>query len=113
MGDAKQTIGQIETYIREGGGEYEDWFVGVTDNPINPITEATLLHKVQGRRFMYIETLSPQIAKAVAEHFINFQGTEGDFNERQTNNNCRAVYIYKRAAHLVCYQNQRCDQLTC
>ena len=25
MGDQKHIIEQIETYIREGGGEYEDW----------------------------------------------------------------------------------------
>ena len=101
MGDAKQIIDQVETYIREGGGEYRDWFVGIGDNPIDPITEATLLHKVQGYRFMYIEIISPQVAKTVADYFVNVQGTDGNLNGKQICSVCRAVYVYKKAAHLV------------
>ena len=101
MDNAKQTIDHVETYIREGGGKYSDWFVGVGDNPIGPITEATLHHKVQSHRFMYVEMISPQATKKVADYFVNVQGTDGNFNGKQACNVCKAVYVYKKAAHLV------------
>ena len=100
-GELKQIIDEIETYIREVGGQYGDWFVGIADNPINPIDEASLLHKVERYRFMYIETISPQAAKAAADYFVNKLGTDGNLNDNRTNGACRAVYVYKKAVHHV------------
>ena len=105
----KQIIEEVDAYIREGGGQYRDWFVEITDNPIDPIDEASLLHKVERYRFMYIETISPQVAKAVADYFVNVLGTDGNLSERETGKNCRALYVYKKALHLVSEQNRRFD----
>jgi hypothetical protein len=98
VSNEKQIITQIETYIRQGGGEYSDWYVGLADNPLDPITEAFRLQKVQNHRFTYIETLSHDIAKAVADYFINVCGTDGDISETKT---CDALYVYKKAEHHV------------
>ena len=101
MNDTKQITNQIKEYIREGGGEYRDWYVGISDNPIDPVTETLLLHKVQGHRFTYIETISPQVAREVADYFINTLGTEGNLNEGKTSGTCQAVYVYKKAVNAV------------
>ena len=58
MGSQKQIIDEITAYIHRGGGKYQDWFVGITDDPISPIDEALKLHKVEDRRFIYLETTS-------------------------------------------------------
>jgi hypothetical protein len=100
VGDEKQIIAQIEAYIRQGGGEYGDWYMGLADNPIEPIMEVTRLHKVQNHRFTYIETVSPQVAKAVADYFVNVCGTEGNLSDIDASRPCRAIYIYKKAPHL-------------
>jgi len=102
QGSQKKIINEIETYIQEGGGEYEDWYVGLTDDPFGPITEALLLQKVQSERLLYIETSSPQIAQAVADYFVSLCGTDGNISTNEINRACRSLYVYKKAAHLVC-----------
>ena len=101
QGGQEQIINEIETYIREGGGEYEDWYVGLTDDPFEPINEALLLQKVQGERLSYIETSSPQIAQAVADYFVNLCGTDGNLSTKEINRACNSLYVYKKATHLV------------
>ncbi|MGD0551948.1 MAG: hypothetical protein ABSB25_04775 [Sedimentisphaerales bacterium] len=101
MGDEKHIIAQIEAYIRQGGGEYGDWYIGLADNPIDPIIEAYRLHKVQNHRFTYIETVSHQAAKAAADYFLNVCGTDGNLSDTDTSRPCRALYIYKKAADLI------------
>lgn len=101
MGDEKNIIAQIETYICHGGGEYGHWYIGLADNPIDPIKEAYRFHKVQNHRFTYIETISHQAAKAVADYFVNVCGTDGNLSDIDTSRPCRALYIYKKAANLI------------
>jgi hypothetical protein len=101
VGNEKHIIAQIEAYIRQGGGEYGAWFIGLADNPIDPIMEVTRLHKVQNHRFTYIETVSPQVAKAVADYFLNVCGIDGNLCDIDTNHLCRAIYVYKKALQLI------------
>jgi hypothetical protein len=101
MNNEKHIIAQIEAYIRQGGGEYGDWYLGLADNPIDPITEAYRLHKVQNQRFTYIETVSHEAAKTVADYFLNVCGIDGDPGEIDTDPPCRALYIYKKAVNTV------------
>jgi hypothetical protein len=101
VGDQKDIIEQMETYIRQGGGGYGDWFVGLADNPIAPITEASRLRKVQNHRFAYVETMSGEVAKAVADYFIDACGVDGNISETEKEGCCRAIYLYKKAGHLV------------
>jgi hypothetical protein len=101
MSNEKHIIAQIEAYIRQGGGEYSDWYIGLADNPIDPITEASRLNKVQNQRFTYIETVSHQAAKAAADYFLNVCGTDGDISDTDAIRSCRALYIYKKAANLL------------
>ena len=101
-GSEEKIIAEIETYIREGGGEYDDWYVGLTDNPMEPVKKALLLKKVQGERLAYIETSSPQIALAVADYFINLCGTDGNLIKKEITPGCNSIYVYKKAAQLIC-----------
>lgn len=101
QGGQKQIINEIETYICQGGGEYEDWYIGITDNPMEPVNEALLLQKIQGGKLAYIETSSPQIAWAVADYFVNLCGTDGNLNMEGISRVCNSLYVYKKATHLV------------
>ncbi len=96
-GDSKYIIEQIETFIRQGGGDYGDWFVGLADDPIVPIAEVSRLGRVQRHRFTYIETSSNEIAAAVADHFINKCGTDGSISEKQKESGCCSLYLYQKA----------------
>lgn len=99
MGDQKYIIEQMETYIRQGGGGYGDWFIGLADNPITPIAEVSRLGKVQSHRFTYVETMSGEVAKAVADYFIDACGMDGNISESRRDGGCRALYLYKKAEH--------------
>ena len=104
MGDEKHTIWEIETYIREGGGEYVEWYVGTADDPIDPAEAAFRLRKVRGGRFMYIETGSEEAALATANHFVNYCGTDGNLAEIGAGGPGRALYVYKKVEQLVTCQ---------
>lgn len=111
MGDERYTIEQIETYICRSGGEYGDWFIGLADNPIAPITEASRLRKVQNHRFAYVETTSGEVAKAVADYFIDACGVDGNISERKGNDVRRALYLYKKAEHLAARETGTSNRL--
>ena len=102
MNNEKHIIAQIEAYIRQGGGEYGDWYLGLADNPIDPIMEVTRLRKVQNQRFTYIETVSHEVAKSVADYFLDVCGIDGDISD-MIGSPCRAIYVYKKAANLLTY----------
>ena len=83
MDNQKYIIAQMKTYISQGGGGYGDWFIGLTDNPIAPIKEVSRLRKVQNHRFAYVETMSVEVAKAVADYFINACGMDGNITKNR------------------------------
>ncbi len=101
MGNEKNIIAQIETYINQGGGEYGDWYIGMADNPIDPIMEVTRLHKVASHRFTYIETVSNKDAKTVADYFHNVCGMDGNLSEIDAGRPCRSLYVYKKAPNSI------------
>jgi hypothetical protein len=96
----KNIIADVENYIRQGGGEYREWYIGLADNPIDPIIEAYRFRKVQSHRFTYIETISHDVAQAVADYFVNVCGTDGNLSKTIQANPCRSVYLYKKAEQL-------------
>ena len=113
MGGEKHIIAQVEAYIRLGGGEYGDWYIGLADNPIDPITEASRLHKVQNRRFTYVETMSGEAAKVVADYFIDACRMDGNITENQKDGHCRALYLYKKNEHPVACETGISSRLIC
>lgn len=113
MSNQKYIIEEMETYIRQGGGEYGDWFIGLADNPIAPVMETSRLRKVQNHRFTYIETMSVEAAKAVAGYFINACGMDGNISETEKDDACRAVYLYKKADHSVACETGTSNRLIC
>ena len=100
VGDRKYIIEQMETYIRQGGGGYGDWFIGLADNPIAPITEVSRLRKVQNHRFTYVETMSGEVAKAVADYFIDACGMDGNISQAQIECGCLAYTFIKKPSVL-------------
>ena len=112
MGSQKQIIDEITAYIHRGGGKYQDWFVGITDDPISPIDEALKLHKVEDHRFIYLETTSQQNAMTVADYFVNVLGTDGNLCENNKGMTCRSLYVYKKIRPSSLLQNQRIDSVS-
>jgi hypothetical protein len=104
MGSQQQIIGEIEAYICRGGGKYQDWYIGIADDPIGPIDEALLFHKVENHRFICLETISQQVAIAVADYFVNILGTDGNLYEGNRGKPCQFLYIYKKAVHTTGYK---------
>jgi len=111
VSNQKYIIEQIETYVRRGGSGYENWFIGLADNPITPIKEVSRLRKAQNRTFAYVETMSSETAKTVADYFINVRGMNGNISETKKDDACRALYLYKKAEHLVARENSTSSRL--
>jgi hypothetical protein len=106
MGSQQQIIDEIKTYINRGSGKYQDWYVGITDNPISAIDEALLFHKVENHRFICLETASQQTAMVVTDYFVNALGTDGNLCEDNSGRPCQFLYIYKKAVHPAGYKTR-------
>jgi hypothetical protein len=110
MGSQQQIIDEIKTYINRGSGKYQDWYVGITDNPISAIDEALLFHKVENHRFICLETASQQTAMVVTDYFVNALGTDGNLCEDNSGRPCQFLYIYKKAVHPAGYKTRELVQ---
>jgi hypothetical protein len=110
MSSQQQIIDEIKAYINRGGGKYQDWYVGITDNPISAIDEALLFHKVDNHRFICLETVSRQIAMPVTDYFVNALGTDGNLCEDNSGRPCQFLYIYKKAVHPAGYKTRELVQ---
>jgi hypothetical protein len=75
--------------------------------------EVSRLRKVQNHRFAYVETMSGEVAKAVADYFINACGVDGNISEREGNGVCRALYLYKKVEYFVACETGISSRLTC
>jgi hypothetical protein len=74
--EGKKIVADIETYIEECGGNYSDWYVGITGD----ITQRLFGdHNVDedNDNCCWEEATSSKIARAVEKHFIEKHGTQG------------------------------------
>jgi hypothetical protein len=86
---------EILAYIKEFGGSFSDYYVGVADDPQSTLFEG---HGVDGEKdpWLYKQALTFQAARTVQDYFVTRLKTDGvpviDGDE-----NCDCVYVYKKS----------------
>ena len=86
---------EILAYIKEFGGSFEDYYVGVADDPQRALFE---IHGLDRDRdpWLYKQLLTFQAARTVQDYFLGRLKTDGvpvlDGDE-----NCDCVYVYKKS----------------
>ncbi len=90
----QEVIDNIKNYIQDRGGGYSSWCISIAGEPHDIV-----LHARVGRSlfWMYQETASPQIARAVVDHLVSTVGVDGGAGKQGSDNTGSVVYIYKKA----------------
>jgi len=87
---------EILAYIKEFGGEFPDYYVGIA---ADPKAELFKRHKVNQKKdpWLYKQTLTFHAARTVQRYFLDQLGTDGEPVLRG-NEDTDCVYVYKKSA---------------
>lgn len=66
----------ILLYIREFGGTFEDWYVGISSDPLKTLLEEHQLDREKDP-WLFKEALSFKAARTVQEYFVTKLHTDG------------------------------------
>jgi len=91
----QQIIDDVNEYIRERGGGYGAWYVGISIDARDRLFNG---HKVRekGDSWIYRQANSSTTAREIEDHFVNTLGTDGGTGGGDYPHE---VYAYKKAPH--------------
>jgi hypothetical protein len=86
---------EILAYIKEFGGAFEDYYVGVSDDPQRALVER---HGVDRDKdpWLYKQALTFQAARTAQDYFVSRLKTDGE-PVIDGDENCDCVYVYKKS----------------
>ena len=90
----QEVIDNIKNYIQDREGSYSNWCIGIAGEPHDVVLHT---HAARSLFWMYQETASPEIARAVVDHLVSTVGVDGGAGKRGSDNTGSVVYIYKKA----------------
>ena len=86
---------EILAYIKEFGGDFDDWYVGVSADPRQTMFKQ---HSVDQEDdiWLYKQALTFAACKTVQQYFLNTLNTDGDaVHHGDEDTDC--VYLYKKS----------------
>jgi len=94
MAKSKQEIiSDIEGHIQKGGGGYNAWYVGISEDAEDRLFNE---HKVK-EWYIYRQASSSQVAREIENYFVNVRDTDGGTGGGDENTDM--VYAYKKTAY--------------
>jgi hypothetical protein len=86
---------EILAYIKEFGGDFSEYYVGLTDDPQKALFST---HKLDRKKdpWLYKQALTHQAARTAHEYFLNLLKTDGaPASDNSEDTDC--VYVYKKS----------------
>jgi hypothetical protein len=95
--DKATAIAKIKDHREERGGDFPQWYVGITDSPERRLFKEHAVEK-EGGVWIYNRCVSSETARAVERHFLalGMKGDEGGGDDESA-----YVYAYKITRHTV------------
>ncbi len=91
----QKIIDDIKSYMQEHGGDYSDWYVGISKDTNDRLFNG---HGVREKGvWIYRTAESSQTARDIEDYFVNTLGTDGGTGGGDETSNM--VYAYKKAIH--------------
>ena len=92
----EEIIADINMHIKRCGGNYSDWYVGISKDARDRLFNA---HKVREKKdaWIYRKASSSQIARDIEDHFVRILCTDGEIGGGDDKTDM--VYAYKKGAH--------------
>ena len=90
---------EILAYIKEFGGDFQDWYVGIAADPKNTMFEKHSVHK-DDDIWLYKQALTFTACKTIQEYFLEILKTDGKA-VAQGDENTDCVYLYKKSERTI------------
>ena len=86
---------EILAYIKEFGGDFNDWYVGIAADPKITMFEKHSVHQNDGI-WLYKQALTFTACKTIEDYFLDILNTDGKaVAEGDEGTDC--VYLYKKS----------------
>ena len=92
----KEIIDAIESYIQKGGGGYDAWYVGISNDARYRLFNGHGVRE-EGDYWIYKQAGSSEIARDIESYFVYTRGTDGGTGGGDET--ADMVYAYKKSAH--------------
>ncbi len=92
---SSEIISDITDHIRNCGGDFSSWYVGIARDAHNPVLQA---HQLEERHdgLIYREAYTAASARSVPDYFVTQLGTVPDNTENPQDG--KLIYAYKKFA---------------
>lgn len=86
---------EILAYIKEFGGDFKDWYVGIASNPKKTMFEKHSVHE-NDDIWLYKQALTFTACKTIQDYFLQVLKTDGEtITSGDEDTDC--VYLYKKS----------------
>ncbi len=86
---------EILAYIKEFGGDFNDWYVGISSDPKNTMFQEHRVHK-EDDIWLYKQALTFTACKTVQDYFLDILKTDGKaIINGDEDTDC--VYLFKKS----------------
>ncbi|MEH6357702.1 MAG: hypothetical protein V7745_01855 [Pseudomonadales bacterium] len=86
---------EIFGYVKEFGGQFDEWFVGISSEPKKTLSEVHGVDK-ESDIWLYKQALTFSACRTVQRYFLEIQNTDG-LVPPESNENMDCVYLYKKS----------------
>lgn len=80
---------EIKEYIKECGGSYSDWYVGIAEDPEERLFENHNVDK-ENDHWIYRPCEDSNVSRRIEEYFVTVLGTDGETGGGDEN----TIYVY-------------------
>ncbi len=86
---------EILAYIKEFGGDFNEWYVGVAADPRHTMFQKHSVHQ-DDDIWLYKQALTFTACKTIQQYFLDILNTDGELvSEGDEDTDC--VYLYKKS----------------
>lgn len=86
---------EILSYMKEFGGDFNDWYVGIAADPKYTMFQKHSVHQ-ENDIWLYKQALTFTACKTVQEYFLDILKTDGEA-VADGNEDTDCVYLYKKS----------------
>lgn len=88
---------EILAHIKEYGGDFHDWYIGISSDPGNTLHSEHRVHQ-KDDIWLYKRALTVQACRTVQRYFVERLQVDGKLHDLSETEPVNCVYAYKKSA---------------
>ena len=90
---------EILAYMKEFGGDFNEWYVGIAADPKSTLFQTHKVHK-EDDIWLHKQALTFTACRTIQRYFLDILKTDGKaLSEGDEDTDC--VYLYKKSSHTI------------